>query len=322
MRGNIMFSKVSREHIALGTQFLRDDLVDVVPMLFKNIFNPNYQVYEFLRNLNSTLNETNSNLADPHTLVQEKLHQVAYRTGLGNPVYASKESLNQFVRKDVQDYIAKFFSTGRIAVVGTGVDHNELKNLVNKSLEELNLNQETVTAEQSKYFGGEARIEAGPNSRAIYSVAFPSVAYTKKDYAAALVLKSLLGGPARVKYGNPAGLLAKASTPNTSTTAFIHAYNDTGLVGFTVEGQNSEVKKVVKDSLEALKSASSSITEQAFKAAKNTAIVDYDMSLSSDGVLEAMTREAFGAVQVLTDSEAISKVTAADVQKVNMSLNT
>ena len=316
-----MFSKVSREHIALGTQFLRDDLVDVVPMLFKNLFNPNYQVYEFLRNLNSTLKETNAHLSDPHTLVQDKLHQVAYRTGLGNSLYASKESLNQFVRKDVKDYISKLFSSGRIAVVATGVDHSELKNLVDQSLEGLNLKKESVVTEQSKYFGGEARIEAGPNSKAIYSVGFPSVAYTKKEYAAALVLKSLLGGSPRTRYGNPAGVLAKASTPNTSTSAFIHVYQDTGLLGFTVEGQNSEVKKVVKDSLEALKAVSTSISEDSLQAAKNTAIVDYDSSLSSDGVLEALTREAFGAGQVLTDSDAISKVTASDVQKVRCASN-
>ncbi|KAJ3342764.1 ubiquinol-cytochrome c reductase core subunit 1 [Kappamyces sp. JEL0680] len=293
-------------------------LVDVVPTLVSNLLNPSYEVYEFINHLEATAAQTASSLADPATQVVDKLHQVAYRTGLGNSVFASSEALGCLSRADVKAYLAKHFAADRLTVVGTGVEHGELKALVEAAFKSASIPASSAAApSKTTYFGGEARIEAGPNSTAIYAVAYPGASYTSSDYGASLVLKALLDGSKRLQWGDSyGGALGDAATASTSSTAFSHSYSDSGLVGFVVEGKTAEVKEVTKKSIAALKALASSVSSAALEAAKKAAIVDAEASLTRSGVMDALSKEAIsGGVAALSNVSSISSVTAEDVQK-------
>ena len=281
------------------------------------MFNPSHEVYEFLKALDLTAEQTQSSLSDASTLVIEKLHQVAFRNGLGNPLFASPEALDTLKRADLQERVKNLFTSDRIAVVATGVEHGELSALVEKSLANVKLSpSSSATSSKSVYYGGETRIEAGPESTAIYVVAYPGASTASNDYAASLVLKALLGGSQRLKWGASSGLLGKVATKSTGASVFSYSYTDSGLVGFVVEGETGEVKEVVKKSIAALKSVASSIPASVLEAAKKAAIVDAEEALNRLGSLEALGKQATGGVVALTDVSSISSVSAADVQKV------
>ncbi|KAH6567263.1 hypothetical protein BASA62_006205 [Batrachochytrium salamandrivorans] len=293
LRGNTLHSSVSREHIILASDFLRDDLVDAVPVLISNMFNRSFYPFEFLDAAPRAAEQTTSALVDPATIVFEKLHQIAFRNGLGNPLLASSQALNGLNRAKLFEFVDKYFTADRITVVGSGIAHNELKALVDAAFANVSLSSAKSETPKSKYYGGEARIEAGPNSEAHYVMAFPGVAYTSPEYQASLVLQALLDG-------------SQATS-----------YSDAGLFGIHVVGATGEVKQVVSKSLSTLREVSNSISADAFTAAKKAAIIYAEESQTRSNLVDSISKGALSTSLLHTGPEilSINKVTIADVQK-------
>lgn len=268
--------------------------------------------------MNAVSAQTAASLADPSTVVMDKLHQIAFRTGLGNSLFATNNALDGLNRADLANHAQKYFTTDRISVVGSGVEHSELKALVETALQNIVISQAATKDSQSIYYGGEARIEAGPSSNAIYAVAYPGTPYSSSDYSASLVLKALLDGSKRVKWGSSyAGALGAASTESTSSTVFAHSYSDSGLIGFVVEGSTDEVKDVVKKSISAFVQLATSVSPEALEIAKKSALLDAQSSMTRSSVMDSLGKESTaGGVAALTDVSSIESVTAADILKV------
>ncbi|KAJ3194930.1 ADP/ATP carrier protein [Irineochytrium annulatum] len=325
LRGNSLYTSLTREHLIIASSFLRDDLVDIVPLLVRQVFNPSFQPYEFLDAQPIVLSESAVALADPTTEVLEKLHQVAFRTGLGNPLFATEASVKTLKRSNLQEFATANLSASRIAFVGDGVLHEDVSALVEESLQRLSIpSSASSTASASQYFGGEARIEGGAKSTAHYAVAFKSVPFTSPDYAASLVLRAVLDGSQRLKWGSPSGataLLSKAASPRTDVTSFGASYSDAGVVGFYVKGATDDVKSVAQKSIEAFKSVASGVSDSALTRAKKSAIVDIEASSFStrDALVQEIGRQVLtkGSYSNISDvAAAINKVTADDVAKV------
>ncbi|KAI9324873.1 Metalloenzyme, LuxS/M16 peptidase-like protein [Zopfochytrium polystomum] len=325
LRGDSLQTSVGREQISIGSHFLRDDLVDIVPLLFSHVFNPSFQPYEFLDAIPKILAESTAALSDPSVKVVDALHAVAFRHGLGNSIFATAGAAKSLKRADLQSFAAQNFSTDKIAIVGTGVAHNELAALVDETIANLTIASSSATVAPSQYYGGETRIEAGPGGSSHYAVAFKSVAYGAPEYAASLVLSSLLGGSPSLKWGSVSGassLLSSAATGKTSVSAFTANYTDAGLVGFYVTGNAAEVKSVAQKSIDALKSvATSGASAEALARAKKAAIVDAESKIFSnrDETISEVAKRVIAAGSYHTSSElavAISSVTAEDVAKV------
>jgi ubiquinol-cytochrome c reductase core subunit 2 len=304
LRGNSLYSSVGREHVLFGSEFLRDDAVDVVPTLVKNTFNKEFQVYEFLDILKGTNEQSLSALNDPTTLVYEKLHQTAFRKGLGNPLFASEEALDDLNRAKVLDFVGNIGADG-VVVVGSGIAHSDLKQLVQEAFESVPIPSKTTPKVVSKYFGGETRIEAGPSSSAVYAVAFPGASLNSEDYYPALVLQELFHGESKVKYGTPS-----KGTESTNVSGFSASYSDAGLVGFVVEGANVEIKDIVKKTIASVSQA----TAEQVEAAKKAAIIRLE-SQSSASIVAKLGAQAISN-KPLASVELLQKVSVQDVQKV------
>jgi ubiquinol-cytochrome c reductase core subunit 2 len=252
--------------------------VDVVPALISQLFNDKFQVHEFLDASGEVSEQTHAALASPTIQVFERLHQVAFRNGLGNPIYATDEALAEFNRADIQAYASEHFTADKISIVGTGVAHEELMELVDEAMEGLNLPKSSSTAsKKTKYFGGEARFEGGPSSTSQYVIAYPGVSYNNPDYAASKVLACLLGGDSLVSFGGASGLLGPASTNQTTSKAFTVSYADAGLIGIRIEGVASEVKEVATKSIQILKQLSTGgLTPTLLNSAKNAVMIQHE----------------------------------------------
>jgi predicted Zn-dependent peptidase len=254
--------------------------------------------------------QTDAALTDANTQIYEKLHQVAFRTGLGNPVFASADALHGLKRADIHEFAAKNFTTENITIVGSGVAHEELTKLVESSVADIKFHNSAPAPAKSTFHSGEARIEAGPHSEAQYVIAYPGVSYTSPDYFASKVLASLLGGSQKVKYASKTGLLGAACTPSTFASAFTASYADIGLIGIHITG--SDIKSVSASSIAALKSLSTSITPEALASAKKAALISAEDELTRDGLLEAFAKNSAFGVKELA---GIDGVTAAQVMK-------
>ncbi|KAJ3029350.1 UNVERIFIED_CONTAM: hypothetical protein HDU68_012416 [Siphonaria sp. JEL0065] len=326
LRGNSLYTAVSRENTLIASSFLRDDLVDVVPGLISQVFNPSFQPYEFLDAIPGVEAETAAALEDAPTRVLDTLHHIAFRRGLGNSLFATSDALHHLKRADLQSFAATNFTADNIAIVGSGIAHEELEALVNASFEGVavpSTGARSVTA--SAYFGGEARI-AGSGASHV-ALAFKSAAFTNaKAHATALVLRAVLDGSHRVKWGQTSGatgLLAKAAANGTTVSAFQNSYSDAGLFGLYIQGNASNVKSVAQKSIEAVKSAASSITEADLSRAKKIAIVDYELSQTRDELVADIGKQVLASGSFATSVEfaqEISRVSASDVAQAAQAL--
>ncbi|KAJ1555291.1 ubiquinol-cytochrome c reductase core subunit 1 [Nowakowskiella sp. JEL0078] len=318
-RGNTLSATVTREHLILASEFLRDDLVDVVPELLELLFNKSFQPYEFLDAVPSVLAESQAHLSLPEIKIWEAAHSLAFRYGLGSPLFITKAAAANLKRSSLISLLETSINPSRLAIIGSGIDHSELSDLVSSSLASKAFPTAESAVSPSKYYGGEIRIDAGPNSKAKYLFAFPTVGIKSSDYFASAILAALLNGSSKTQWGNPSGLLASASTSSTTVSTDLKSYTDIGLIGITVEGNTSEVSQVGQKAINVLKSvASGNIPEAALAGAKNSVIIDLE-NAGREEVIANVGRQVLTLGNFSTSkefAEKIQKVTAAEITRV------
>ncbi|KAJ3222805.1 ubiquinol-cytochrome c reductase core subunit 1 [Clydaea vesicula] len=325
LRGNSLYTSHTRESLIVATDFLRDDLlpysVDAVPLLINNVLNNAFEPYEFLDTRNLVIEETEAALHVPSVLVANSLHRVAFRSGLGNSIFAPTETIHNLKRSHLAEFTNEHFTADNFAVVGSGVNQKELSQLVEDSLKNFTLKPKFLgQTKATKYYGGEERFNSG-SSEAHFAIAFPSASFNSKEYAASLVLRALLDGSRRVSWGSLSGsssLLSAAATAHTSVSAFNSAYTDAGLFGLYIKGTASDVKQVAQKAVDVLKSVANGtgFSDISVARAKNTVIVDSEVGVTRETKVHDM------AVKVLSTGtfpkfadllEDVSKVTSEDL---------
>lgn len=85
------------------------------------------------------------------------LHNAAFRTGLGNSLFIPKSQIGKISSETLQHYVASNFLSGRAAVVGYGVGHQELTQYA----QALNMESGEGCKTASPYKGGELRSNKG-----------------------------------------------------------------------------------------------------------------------------------------------------------------
>ena len=127
--------------------------------------------------------------ADNDTRIVELLHRNAYRPGLGNSLYTPEISLDSIDKAALEQYAAKHFVAGNLAVAGAGVDFHDLEHTVGHHLK---IGGSKVASAPTKYHGGEASLgRFDETNRA--AVGFETSGIEKGFYAVA-VLQRILGG--------------------------------------------------------------------------------------------------------------------------------
>ena len=193
---------------------------------------------------------------DPSTLVLDNLHRVAFRGGLGNPLYPTVANVDV---GEVIEFAGEHLIAPKTALVGYGVNHQDLTEAASHFLGAFAKSNVPTTA-TSRYFGGEHFEEAVVGDGVHIAVAFPGAASSSDDFFAAQVLRQLLGateGPS-VKYGKNHSLLASATTTDASVEAFSLSYSDAGLFGLYGKGDSSEqVTPAVQKAVAMLKEVAS-----------------------------------------------------------------
>jgi len=318
--GGVLSSSLSREHLFLTAEFLRGDEALFAELLGDVLAESKLALHEYKDEVVPQLaTEAAQAVSDPTVLALDVAHQLAFRKGLGNSLFAS-----QYVDVTYGDAVSFAKQTlgnaSEMAVVASGIDSSALSNLVGEYFPSSSTSASVSTPNtgSTKYFGGEMRLPktashhgSGDHSdHATIVAAFEGGSASKAEYT---VLKHLLGGEPSIKWTKGASLL---STQAPGAVAFNLGYSDAGLFGFTVNAPTAQAGEIAQKAMSAFKSlASGSIKEEDVKRAVANARFALASQLESRlGKLELV------APQLLAGSStdllgALDKVTPDSVAK-------
>ncbi|EIE79650.1 hypothetical protein G6F46_008206 [Rhizopus delemar] len=314
LAGGVLSADLSRESLVYAAEFLKGDAELFAEILSDVITKQKYQEHEFLDVKSQTASESVNAFANSEISAFEAAHQLAFRTGLGNSVFA--KASNQISNATVKAFAQQQFTQGNVALVGTGIEHEQLVNLAEQFL-----NLSTGSSGQlsgSQYFGGEARLEGHSNE---YVLAFEGAAANSTEFAALQVLRHALGGELNIKHTVGSGLLAQAASKlNAHIKAFNIGYSDAGLFGVQISGAQTGVAvAAAAEQLKAAKNLSNEDFARGVAQAKFAATASFETRLDR---LQTLGAQAFrGSKYSAADAvAALEKVSASDVAKVTEKL--
>ena len=290
----------TREHVVVGAKFLKDDLPYFGELLAEVLYKTKYQSrlhapldgdvpeltrpsdHEFAEEVvpNMRLARTLM-VADSAALARDAAHRVAFHRGLGNSLHPVLPTPlpPYFNAPNVQLLGALAFHKANFAVVAQGASHADtsrwmqefFKGVQPRDLADGRRAEDVARIEsaQSKYFGGEERIDHdGANTMVL---AFPGTSNVTGGFwkPEIPVLAALLGGRTTIKWSPGFSLLSRATEafPTVKVATRSVSYSDAGLLTVTLTGPaqlaqaGQEVVKVLK------KVASGDVGKEDFKKA-------------------------------------------------------
>jgi ubiquinol-cytochrome c reductase core subunit 2 len=197
--------------------------------------------------------------ANPATVALETAHRLAFRTGLGNGLFApSHAPVNVH---DIKQYADSVLVPGNVAFLSTGLEADALARLVGDKFEEASLGKNIAapTSNATKYYGGETRV---PGTGA--PTAFIGFGHTGGASPALAALAAHLQPSPAVKWGTGLSPLSSNLPSNAAAHAMYLPYSDAGLFGFLVQGgTEGAVGDAAKAAVNVLKQAASGLEKDA-----------------------------------------------------------
>jgi ubiquinol-cytochrome c reductase core subunit 2 len=194
--------------------------------------------------------------ADPATHALELAHALAFRSGLGDSLFAAPHA--HITVGDVQAYAGSAFGKGNVAVLGTGISQDTLARLVQKHLSpapEALASTTTTTI----YHGGETRVSFSEHSDHTLHTIFIGFGVAGPSSPELSVLQAHLSPTASVKWSVGTSPLSTTLPAGTSVQPVLLPYSDATLFGLLVQGKTPEgVTEAGKAAAKAFKDAASS----------------------------------------------------------------
>ncbi|BFZ55555.1 ubiquinol-cytochrome c reductase core subunit 1 [Savitreella phatthalungensis] len=318
--GAKLSSKLTREHIILNAQCLREDLPYFVELLGEVITKTKYSHYVLPETVVPLAKlEFDNFLSSPTAIARDLVHNAAFRRGLGNTLLSAPET--PVTADMVAEFARKSYVRNNIAVIATGADSSEISQLVGQYFADVPAGSK-LESTATKYFGGEARYPFR-STTAHYNIAFPGVKASPHPSPEQTVLGYILGGSSSIKWSPGQSLLAKLayeSGPFTKSVATHTSYNDAGLFSIELSGPTSTIAQAAASSLSTLKKlASGASKEDVTRAVAHAKFDAYtaaeERTLSAEPIGRALILDG-KAPDVATFVSAIEKVSPEQVAKV------
>ncbi|KAJ2891402.1 ubiquinol-cytochrome c reductase core subunit 1 [Coemansia aciculifera] len=292
LNGATLTAEATRENITYTVQCFRDALPYFVDILGDIAAATKFTEHEFRDIAKLVRFEALGAREDPVARVIGGVHQAAFRSGLGNSLYALDSS--PVVTGDaVRQYAQDAMQAGKVAIVATGVDAATLAALVSESkLAALtNSGAASVPSVASKFTGGAHQIYESAAPVSHYALAFES------DAASAPVLASLLGAQRRLKWGaGGASPLAKlAFSSGFSVESFSFAYSDAALVGVLVSAPSVQIKAAVEKVAGVIQTdVAKASPEAVLRAVASSRLDAAEAQATQQGVVRELSKLALG----------------------------
>ncbi|KAI7875194.1 LuxS/MPP-like metallohydrolase [Lichtheimia hyalospora FSU 10163] len=318
LAGGVLSANLTRETISYSAEFLNGDAAQFAEVLGDVVSNQKFQPHEFVDVAKQTAAESSAAAHSAEVSVLEAAHRAAFRTGLGNAIFANPNA--RITNDAVKAYAAELFQSGNIALIGSGIPLETVQEFAETYF---NVPAGNVSREASKYYGGEVRVESSVDGKSHYILAFEGAPLNSSEYAAAQVLRFALGGEQRVQNAAAAGILGEAAAKlgqDAQLKAFNIGYSDAGLFGVYASAPSATVGSAVAAAAEQLKAVSKGISEQDFAAAvaqaKFAASNAFETRLDRLETIGAQALFAGKYTSVAEVAAALDNVSTSDVAKV------
>lgn len=245
--GGQLKSTLHKEHLVLTAQFLREDLPYFVEALASTVSTPLYREYQFHEEVVPLAQlEADAARKHPAYVATEAAHEVAFRSGLGNPVLVNKAT--PVTLDQVVGFGSQAFAGPNLSLFGRNVSEADLKELAGTSFAAA-AGQAKPSRAATKTHSGESRTKQSGLSSAV--LAFPGA-----PSANLAVLQYVLGGHS-VKWSPSYGVLrVKNPHPAVEVEVRNYAYSDASLLALKFTGacakQVSETLRAAAEQLKAL----------------------------------------------------------------------
>jgi len=322
--GGNLTCTTNREHVEYVVNCLRSDLSEATALLGQVATLPAFKPWEVSSLSRKLKLDLELYHRTPEARLMEALHKAAYRDTLGNSLYMNEESVGSFSPKALEAFVAANQTGPRAAVIGIGVDHDQL--LIHAR--RMTFHQGGAPGaenKKAKYYGGEARIQV--KSPLVYAaLVTEGVALSAPEFLPMTLLSLALGIGPFVKYSantatSKISKVAHSATTNPVAACCINLnYSDSGLFGCQVVASAKDIKKVLTAVVGTMGQATKgSISDADLQRAKNQMKSVLSMyHESSDAVLESYGRQAILAGRLFPAGDVVSavdKITADDVNK-------
>ncbi|XP_051905497.1 cytochrome b-c1 complex subunit 2, mitochondrial [Hippocampus zosterae] len=320
--GGTLSATLSRETMVYTARCFRDDLDNILEYLVNVTTAQEFRAWE-VSDLTPRVNVDKARAKQsPRIGVIEKLHAAAYKNSLSNSLYCPDYMVGKVSPQQLHSFVEDHFTTSRMAVVGLGVKHSDLKELGERFLSVRSGAGAPVV--KASYRGGELRVQNKDN--VVHAVVVSEGGVSGSTEATAfVVLQKILGAGPHVKRGTNITSklsqgIAKATTQLFDASAFNASYSDSGLFGVYTISQPNAAGDVIRAAVAQVGGvAGGAVTADDITRAKTQAKVDYLMSTeSSDGLMAEMGAQALATGTYEppeTVLQAIDAITQDDVVK-------
>ncbi|MCJ1447057.1 MAG: ubiquinol-cytochrome c reductase core subunit 1 [Stictis urceolatum] len=272
--GGELISTHSRENLVIGAKFLKADLPYFVELLGEVISQTQYTLHEYAEEVYPTIRMAQKALlARTNDLAINSAHSLAFHRGLGAPLHpTSSTPLSKYLNAN---YLGQFsqvaYTKPNIAVVANGADPTEFGKWVKEFFANTpSASSEQISSIQSKYYGGEERIDHASGNSIVIGLPGSSTftgGFWKPEIA---VLAALLGGQSSVKWSPGFSALSQvaADNPGVTITTKSAVYSDAGLLYIMLSGNSKAMRQASEKVVEAIRSvANGKISSEDFKKA-------------------------------------------------------
>ncbi|GJJ09083.1 hypothetical protein Clacol_003305 [Clathrus columnatus] len=313
--GGVLSSSMSREHVTYTADFLREDEEYFVEVLSNILTSTRFTRYELEESVLPYVEaEATEARADPATYAIELAHAIAFRSGLGAPLFSPPHS--HITIEDVTQYAKNAFGRENVTILGSGISQEKLSKLVTKHLSSAP-NVGVTGPQTTKYHGGETRVTFSEHGQHAPHTIFIGYGIPGQPSAELSILNSYLSTTPSLKWSTSSSPLATGLPSETSAKPVLLQYSDAALFGVIVQGKTPEgVTEAGKTVAQVLKNLS--VKEEDFKRA--TAKAKFSAASEQDsrsGHLVAATapwvNQLFSSTEKLT-SASVGKL-ASDLRK-------
>jgi ubiquinol-cytochrome c reductase core subunit 2 len=321
--GGSLIATTNREDIAYVLEGNRDNIGQNLRFLGDTITRPAFKPWELTDFAFRTQIDLERLKQNPQAQLLEAVHRAAFRGGLGNSLFTPSFEIKNHDHNALNTYVADNFLANRMAVIGLGVELEELVAAVEGNFM-LNTSSAGQSAPDSKFIAGNVRVDTGANLTYAAVVAEGVGAKNQKEMIALSLVQQLLGTGPRVPYSSGASPLSdvasKATKGPVAVTSLNISYSDTGLFGFAVAATPDDIGTVVKAVVGKWRETVKSVKDTDLQRAKQVLKASTLIAMENQGqLLEEMGSQALNYSKAYTPKEveaAIDSVTLQDVSAV------
>ena len=304
----------TREYMIYSSESLRSQAPIGVEALRQISTAPAFKEHEMASLLAKLKFDVASVMEQPGIKLLEMLHEAAYRNTLGRSLYAPEHLISSYSSEQLMGFLQRFYTQGKMALVGTGVDHEEL---VAQGRNFIPFDETDFNMEKAVYHGGEQRLSTNDNmTHAAVVTEGPSL--TSKDLLAVGVLQMIVGTGPYVKYsenivGSKLVQGVNAAVSNPFAVSCINAnYTDNGLFGFYLVGHPEDMEKGLRAAFSTFaKITKNGVTDQEVARGKNQlkAAISMNFENGSNQLLH-LAEQAIGSDKIASYNDLATAVDA------------